>query len=102
MAAPQQQKLKVNGPVTVTANRLTDGVVVWRTAEGGWSTELNDAIVVTTAPEAIALLEAAGKRDTDAVGPYVAPVILGEGSAILPGNLRERIRVAGPTFELPA
>lgn len=102
MAAPQQQKLKVNGPVAVTANRLADGVVVWRTAEGGWSTVLTDAAVVTTAPEAIALLEAASRRDTDAVGPYVAPVVRTEAGEILPGNLRERIRVAGPTFPLPA
>ena len=36
MAAPQQQKLKVNGPVAVTANRLTDGAVVWRTSGEGW------------------------------------------------------------------
>lgn len=100
MAAPQQQKLKVNGPVAVTANRLTDGAVVWRTRDAGWSDDLNDAAVVTTAPEAIALLESAQRRDTDAVGAYVAPVKI-EGDIVLPGNLRERIRVGGPTFELP-
>ncbi|HEY9211332.1 MAG TPA: DUF2849 domain-containing protein [Ancylobacter sp.] len=101
MAAPQQQKLKVHGPVVVTANRLTDGAVVWRTKALDWSVNLNDAIVVTTATDAIALLEGAQKRDTDAVGAYVAPVELGENGVVLPGNLRERIRVAGPTFELP-
>lgn len=100
MAAPQQQKLKVNGPVAVTANRLTDGAVVWRTKESGWSDDLNDAAVVTTAQEAIALLEGAQRRDTDAVGAYVAPVVI-DGDIVLPGNLRERIRVGGPTFELP-
>ncbi|MCS0504952.1 DUF2849 domain-containing protein [Ancylobacter mangrovi] len=101
MAAPQQQKLKVNGPVAVTANRLSDGVVVWRTAAGGWSTDLADAAVVTTAPEAIALLESASVRHTDAVGAYVAPVVVAEDGTVRPGNLRERIRVAGPTFTLP-
>ncbi|TCK23903.1 uncharacterized protein DUF2849 [Ancylobacter aquaticus] len=101
MAAPQQQKLKVNGPVAVTANRLTDGAVVWRTKAGGWSVELADAAVVTTADAALALLAEAGKRDLDAVGPYVAPVLVGTDGALAPGNLRERIRVAGPTFELP-
>ncbi|WP_371347848.1 DUF2849 domain-containing protein [Ancylobacter sp. IITR112] len=101
MAAPQQQKLKVNGPVAVTANRLTDGAVVWRTRDGGWSVALADAAVVTTAEAALALLAEAGKRDLDAVGPYVAPVIVGADGALAPGNLRERIRVAGPTFELP-
>ncbi|WGD28879.1 DUF2849 domain-containing protein [Ancylobacter sp. WKF20] len=101
MAAPQQQKLKVNGPVTVTANRLTDGAVVWRTADGGWSADLADAAIVTTSDAAIALLAAAQQRDIEAVGAYVAPVLLGEDGSVQPGNLRERIRVAGPTFELP-
>lgn len=101
MAAPQQQKLKVNGPVTVTANRLTDGAVVWRTAAGGWSADLADAAIVTTADAAIALLSGAQQRDIEAVGAYVAPVLLGEDGSVQPGNLRERIRVAGPTFELP-
>jgi hypothetical protein len=36
-----------------------------------------------------------------AVGPYVAPVELTSDRRVLPGNLRERIRVAGPTIELP-
>ena len=30
MTAPSQQKLKVHGPVVVTANRLSDGAVVYR------------------------------------------------------------------------
>lgn len=101
MVAPQQQKLKVTGPVTVTANRLTDGAVVWRTRDGGWSVDLADAAVVTTAEAALALLSGAQQRDIDAVGAYVAPVELGADGAVSPGNLRERIRVDGPTFELP-
>lgn len=101
MVAPQQQKLKVTGPVTVTANRLTDGAVVWRTKAGGWSVDLADAEVVTTAEAAMALLSGALQRDIDAVGAYVAPVELGADGSVLPGNLRERIRVDGPTFELP-
>jgi hypothetical protein len=102
MTSPLQQKIKITGPVVVTANRLADGVVVWRTAREDWSTQLADAAVVTTAPEALALLEGAQKRDTDAVGAYIAPVERGNDGSVLPGNLRERIRVAGPTFELPA
>lgn len=101
MVAPQQQKLKVNGPVAVTANRLTDGAVVWRTKDGDWSVDLADAAVVTTADAALALLSGALQRDIDAVGAYVAPVELGTDGSVLPGNLRERIRVDGPTFELP-
>ena len=102
MTSPLQQKIKITGPVVVTANRLSDGVVVWRTPAQDWSTQLADAAVVTTAPEALALLEGAQKRDTDAVGAYIAPVERADDGSVLPGNLRERIRVAGPTFELPA
>jgi predicted NAD/FAD-binding protein len=100
MTAPQQQKLKVKGPVVITGNRLGDGAVVYRTATRGWSTSLSEAIVTTTADEATRLLKDANASDIEAVGAYVAPVIL-EGDDIRPGNLRERIRVAGPTFALP-
>ena len=34
MTAPSQQKLKVHGPVVVTANRLSDGAVVYRSMLG--------------------------------------------------------------------
>ena len=101
MTAPSQQKLKVHGPVVVTANRLSDGAVVYRAAVGGWTTHLADALVVSTVQAAKDLLAAASADDRSAVGAYVAPVeILGD--RIEPGNLREQIRVAGPTFDLPA
>ena len=40
MTAPSQQKLKVHGPVVVTANRLSDGAVIFRAAGGGWTSRL--------------------------------------------------------------
>ncbi len=99
MTAPSQQKLKVHGPVVVTGNRLSDGAVVYRATIGGWTPRLEAAAVVTTAQAAKDLLAEANKDDT-AVGAYVAPVEV-DGGRIEPGNLRERIRVAGPTFDLP-
>ena len=101
MTSPLEQKLKVKGPVVVTANRLRDGVVIYRTAVGGWSTDLAAAAVVTTTPAAQDLLKGAAADDVGAVGPYVAPVELTSDQLVLPGNLRERIRVAGPTIALP-
>lgn len=101
MTAPQQQKLKVTGPVLVTANRLSDGAVVYLTAGKEWTTRIEEAAVVSTAPAASELLQAALADDIGAVSAYVAPVDLESGS-IKPGNLRERIRLQGPTFELPA
>ena len=99
MTAPQQQKLRVKGPVMVTANRLRDGVVLYRTAKN-WSERLEDAAVVTTAEDALALLHAAEQDGTTAVGAYVASVAL-DGDAPAPDNLRESIRKNGPTFALP-
>ena len=57
MTAPQQQKLKVKGPVVITGNRLGDGAVVYRTANRGWSTSLRDALVTASADEATAHFE---------------------------------------------
>jgi hypothetical protein len=95
MTSPLEQKIKITGPVVVTANRVGDGAVVYRRADGGWTTDLADAAVATNAAGARALVEAA-------VGPYVAPVKLTAGGQVRPGNLRELIRLAGPTIELPA
>lgn len=102
MTSPlEQKKIKVSGPVVVTANRVGDGVVIYRTTEGGWSTRLSAAAVVMDAAGAQVLMRAAVDDDIAAVGPYVAPVKLGSGGAVSPGNLREKIRVAGPTIVLP-
>ena len=97
MTSPLEQKLKITGPVVVTANRLGDGAVVYRSREGNWSTRLDEAAVVSTAPAATELLAAALADDISAVGAYVAPVRIGADGQPEPGNLRESIRNAGPT-----
>jgi hypothetical protein len=101
MTAPQQQKLKIAGPVVITANRLADGAVVYRTSDGQWTTELELALIVSIAPTAQTLLADASADANTAVDAYVAPVRLDPDGAIRPGNLRERIRRTGPTFDLP-
>ncbi|MEZ5891325.1 MAG: DUF2849 domain-containing protein [Xanthobacteraceae bacterium] len=101
MTSPSQKKLKITGPVVITANRLADGVVVYRGARGDWTTQITEAAVATTAPAASELLTAAVAEDVLVVGPYVAPVELDSNGRSQPGNLRERIRVGGPTFDLP-
>jgi hypothetical protein len=102
MTSPLEKKLKIAGPVLITANRLVDGAVIYRTADGGWTTEFERAAVVTTVPAATALLEGAVADDIGAVGAYVAPVKLDKDGGTRPGNLRESIRLAGPTIVLPA
>jgi Protein of unknown function (DUF2849) len=101
MTSPLEQKIKITGPVVVTANRVGDGAVVYRRADGGWTTDLDDAAIATTVAVARQLIDAAAADDLRAVGPYVAPVKLGEGGRVRPGNLRELIRLAGPTIDLP-
>jgi hypothetical protein len=102
MTSPLQQKIKIAGPSIVTANRTWDGIVVYRTASKGWSAELADAAIVRNSDEAKALLAEAVADDVGAIGPYIAPVQLGDDGKIEPGNLREQIRKAGVTIELPA
>ncbi len=100
MTSPLQQKIKITGPSVVTANRTWDGVVIWRTGSKGWSTELADAAIVRTADDARELLAEAIEDDVGAIGAYIAPVEFRDGR-VLPGNLRERIRLKGLTIELP-
>jgi uncharacterized protein DUF2849 len=101
MTSPLQQKLRVTGPVVVTANRLGDGAVIYRTRDGDWTTRLEQAAVVSTTPAATELLTAAVADDIGAVGAYVAPVRLDKDGTVQPGNLRETIRHRGPTIDLP-
>lgn len=100
MTSPLQQKIKITGPSVVTANRTWDGVVIYRTAAKGWSTDLSDAAIVRTADEARALLAESVADDVGAVGAYIAPVEIENGGAIKPGNLREQIRSEGLTIGL--
>ncbi len=101
MTAPLDQKIRVTGPVVVTANRVGDGAVVYRRADGGWTTQLGGAAIATSEAAARNLLQAAAADDVRAVGPYVAPVKLSAGGEVRPGNLRELIRLGGPTIDLP-
>ena len=101
MTSPLEQKIKITGPVVVTANRVGDGAVVYRRADGGWTTHLDDAAVATDSAGARVLIDAAAADDLRAVGPYIAPVKLTAAGEPLPGNLRESIRLGGPTIDLP-
>jgi hypothetical protein len=83
----------------VTANRLTDGVVVFQTIDGDWSEEFNSAAVLAD-PQAVADALARAKRDEAnnlIVDAYSTPVELRNGH-FAPKALREAIRAAGPTI----
>jgi Protein of unknown function (DUF2849) len=102
MTSPlDQKKIKITGPVVVTANRVGDGAVVYRGASGDWTTDLDAAAIAIDPTRAHELIDAANADDLRAIGPYVAPVKLTPGGQVRPGNLRELIRLRGPTIELP-
>jgi hypothetical protein len=101
MTSPLQQKIKITGPVVVTANRVGDGAVVYRRADGGWSTDLGVAAVATSAATVQEMIKDAAADGLRAVDPYVAPVTLSAAGEVRPGNLREAIRLRGPTIDLP-
>ena len=99
MTSPlEQKKIKLAGPSMVTANRTWDGVVIYRTAQQGWSADLADAAIVRTSDEARTLLAEATADDVGAIGAYIAPVEIKNSGAIMPGNLREHIRSEGVTI----
>jgi hypothetical protein len=100
MTSPLQQKIRITGPSIVTANRTSDGAVIYRNRAQGWSTELSGAAIVRNADEARALLAEAVADDVGAIGPYIAPVDVKDGEEIKPGNLREYIRLKGVTIDL--
>ncbi|MBI4725501.1 MAG: DUF2849 domain-containing protein [Rhodomicrobium sp.] len=101
MVSPLQQKLRINGPVIITANRLSDGAVVHRTKAGGWTQRLAEAQILWSAGETQLALKAAQSDGLGAVGAYAAPVDA-SGDLARPGNLREFIRACGPSFVLPS
>src|SRR4051812_36588706 len=87
----------------LTANRLRDGLPVYRTEDGGWSPQFAAAGQLATAAEAEAIAAAAGAvNGKDAVvGPYAVTVEV-DGATVRPTSLRERIRAEGPTVQAPA
>lgn len=89
-------------PVIATANDLASGAVLFRTAGGAWARAPREAEVAENDQEAAALL-AAGEHDV--AGNKVVDLALipveREDGGWRPAELRERIRAAGPTIDLP-
>ena len=101
MTSPLEKKRRINGPVVITANRLSDGAVVHRTKSGEWTRQLAAAQILWNAEEVQSALKAAQAAGLEAVGAYAAPIDASQEDA-QPGNLREFIRTSGPTFALPS
>jgi sulfite reductase (NADPH) hemoprotein beta-component len=82
----------------VTANRLSDGVVVYLAAGGAWSERVEQARVARAEDAAAALLAFAESAEQGivVVGPYLMEVAA-ENGALRPVSNREVIRARGPT-----
>ncbi len=86
-------------PDVITANRLTDGIVVFQTLDDSWTEDFNRAAVLPD-PEATAGALARAKEDEAkniVVDPY-AIVVEERNGHLTPKALREAIRAAGPTI----
>lgn len=101
MASPHQQKLKIAGPTVITANRLSDGVPVFRRTDGSWSRDIAEALVSADADTVQSALAAAKAEGLAVVGAYAAAVRIEPGSRPAPASERERRRISGgPSFPL--
>ena len=82
----------------VTANRLDDGLVVFLTADGGWSENILDSRVADGKEAAAVLLKEASAPELDVVivGPYLIDVEQGDGG-LVPTKYREVLRTKGPS-----
>lgn len=78
-----------------TANRLSDGVVVFLDEADQWVPELEHAAVARDPRGAESLLERARAEAASVVEPYL--IALGEDGE--PLSLREKIRASGLTFD---
>lgn len=84
-----------------TANRLTDGAVVYATRTGGWSEFIEDGAIAADGTAAEKLLAAAevSVRRQIVIGPYLIDMIAEDGG-LRPRRMREAIRAAGPSIAM--
>jgi hypothetical protein len=97
------KEVKTPDAQVVTANRLRDGAVVFLTATGEWSINVDDSEIARDAAAA-AKLQAIGDQamtDRIVVTPYLIEVAV-RGQLIQPVSYRERIRAFGPSVDARA
>ena len=90
----------LSGDLTIaSANRLTDGVVVFLDDAGEWTQRLERAAVARDKRAGDILLERAKAEDFTVVDPYLVAVSEDDDGVIEPISLREKIRASGLTFD---
>ena len=83
----------------ITANRLSDGVVVFQDADGGWAEDFHCGKVLSDeGAKAVALARAKlSEAGCEVVDPYEIEIESRNGHFV-PKALREAIRASGPTI----
>ena len=85
-------------PQVVSANRLSDGIVVFQDSAGGWVESLGGAAILNDKAALASALALAAQAVAGNVVVDVAPVDVELTSrGPLPTHIRDRIRAAGPT-----
>jgi hypothetical protein len=83
----------------ITANRLSDGLVIFLTENEDWSLSIADAVPLNDGPELEAALAFGKKQQDEArflVDAYAIDIEIVDGQPV-PKRIRERIRAEGPT-----
>jgi len=91
---------KVSGPQILTANLLSDGMVVFLVSDGTWRGSVENALIASSDDD-VAKLEEGGTLAVQAnliVDPYLIAVEETDGRPV-PVAFRERIRTSGPSIE---
>jgi hypothetical protein len=85
--------------LAITANRLRDGRVVFRTRSGSWSLDVADSAIEANEAAANMVISAvnANANEQDVVEVYAVEMNL-TGKTPRPAKLREAIRALGPTI----
>jgi hypothetical protein len=83
----------------VTANRLTDGAVVFLGEGGRWVESVEHGRLADDETAAAALLQAgeAAVGRAEVIGPYLIEIAIQDDGRPLPTRYRERIRAHGPS-----
>ena len=90
-------------PKILIANRLTDGLVVFRTVDGGWADSIAAGELIDDDTAAARLLGAALTDEiaNEVIDPYLIDISVVNGGRI-PDVYREAIRAHGPTIDVDA
>ena len=82
-----------------SANRLSDGVVVWLDDAGEWTIRLDRAAIAREGRAGEILLQRARTEAFSVIDPFLVAVVEDDDGTIEPLSLREKIRASGLTFD---